>query len=157
MAEEKSGGLVKGRAVEICANIDDMTGEDLGAAMELLLDAGALDVWFEPIQMKKNRPAVKFCALALPEDKERIAELTLRHTTTLGVRIREVERLMLARESRAVATRFGSVRVKRGLCGGEAVKEMPEYDDVRRIARETGLPMSVVRAAVAEDAEIQAL
>lgn len=157
MAEEKSGGFVKGLAVEICANIDDMTGEDLGAAMELLLDAGALDVWFEPIQMKKNRPAVKFCALALPEDKERIAELVLRHTTTLGVRMREFERLMLARESRAVATRFGSVRVKRGLCGGEVIKEMPEYDDLRRIARETGLPMSAVRAAVAEDAEIQAL
>lgn len=157
MTEEISGGLVKGRAVEICANIDDMTGEDLGAAMELLLDAGALDVWFEPIQMKKNRPAVKFCALALPEDKERIAELTLRHTTTLGVRLREVERLMLARESRAVKTRFGSVRVKRGLFGGDVIKEMPEYDDVRRIARETGLPMSAVRAAVAEDAEIQTL
>ena len=54
MAEEKSGGLVAGRAVEICANIDDMTGEDLGAAMELLLSAGALDVWFEQIQMKKK-------------------------------------------------------------------------------------------------------
>ena len=157
MAEEKSGGLVAGRAVEICANIDDMTGEDLGAAMELLLDAGALDVWFEQIQMKKNRPAVKLCALALPEDKERIAELMLRHTTTLGVRMSEVERLMLAREVRTVETRFGNVRVKRGRLGGEVIKEMPEYDDVRRIARETGLSMSAVRAVVAEDAEIQTL
>ena len=155
MAEEKSGGLVAGRAVEISANIDDMTGEDLGAAMELLLEAGALDVWFEQIQMKKNRPAVKFCTLALPEDKARVAELMLRHTTTLGVRMSEVERLMLAREIRTVGTRFGNVRVKRGTLGGDVIKEMPEYDDVRRIARETGLPMSAVRAAVAEDAEIQ--
>lgn len=155
MAEEKSGGLVAGRAVEISANIDDMTGEDLGAAMELLLEAGALDVWFEQIQMKKNRPAVKFCALALPEDKARVAELMLRHTTTLGVRMSEVERLMLAREIRTVGTRFGNVRVKRGTLCGDVIKEMPEYDDVRRIARETGLPMSAVRAAVAEDAEIQ--
>ena len=154
MAEEKSGGLMKGRAVEICANIDDMTGEDLGAAMELLLEAGALDVWFEQIQMKKNRPAVKFCLLALPEDKARMAELMLRHTTTLGVRMRDVERLMLARESRTVETRFGNVRVKRGLLDGEAIKEMPECDDVKKIARETGLSMSAVRAAVAEDAEI---
>ena len=154
MAEEKSGGLVAGRAVEICANIDDMTGEDLGAAMELLLSAGALDVWFEQIQMKKNRPAVKLCALALPEDKARIAELMLRRTTTLGVRMNEVERLMLAREVRAVETRFGNVRVT---LGGAVIKEMPEYDDVRRIARETGLSMSAVRAAVAEDAEIQTL
>lgn len=157
MAEEKSGVLVAGRAVEICANIDDMTGEDLGAAMELLLEAGALDVWFEQIQMKKNRPAVKLCALALTEDKERIAELVLRHTTTLGVRMNEVERLMLAREVRTIETRFGNVRVKRGTLGGEVIKEMPEYDDVRRIARETGLSMSAVRAAVAEDAEIQTL
>ena len=155
MAEEKSGGLVAGRAVKISANIDDMTGEDLGAAMELLLEAGALDVWFEQIQMKKNRPAVKFCALALPEAQARVAELMLRHTTTLGVRMSEVERLMLAREIRTVGTRFGNVRVKRGTLGGDVIKEMPEYDDVRRIARETGLPMSAVRAAVAEDAEIQ--
>ena len=157
MAEEKSGGLVAGRAVEICANIDDMTGEDLGAAMEVLLEAGALDVWFEPIQMKKNRPAVKLCALALPDDKERIAELVLRHTTTLGVRVREVERFMLGREVKSAATRFGEVRIKLGLLGGEVVKAMPEYDDIKKIALDTGLPMDRVRAAVAKDAEIQTL
>lgn len=157
MAEDVSGGLVKGRAAEISANIDDMTGEDLGAVMELLLAAGALDVWFEHIQMKKNRPAVKFCVLVRPDETERFAELVLRHTTTLGVRMSEVERLMLAREVRTIETRFGNVRVKRGTLSGEVIKEMPEYDDVRRIARETGLSMSAVRAAVAEDAEIQTL
>ena len=155
MAEYVSGGLVKGRAAEISANIDDMTGEDLGAVMELLLAAGALDVWFEHIQMEKNRPAVKFCVLVRPEETERFAELVLRHTTTLGVRVREVERFMLGREVKSAATRFGEVRIKLGLLGGEVVKAMPEYDDIKKIALETGLPMEQVRAAVAKDAEIQ--
>ncbi|OUO93023.1 nickel insertion protein [Cloacibacillus sp. An23] len=157
MAEGESGGLIRGRAIEISANIDDMTGEDLGAAMELLLAAGALDVWFEHIQMKKNRPAVKLCVLAAPEETERFAELMLRHTTTLGVRMREVERLMLAREIRKVGTRYGEVRFKRGMLGGETLKETPEYEDIRRIAHDTGLPMARVRAEAAVDAEIQAL
>ncbi len=152
MADNDFGGLRRGAAAEISANIDDMTGEDLGAAMEILLGAGALDVWFEQIQMKKNRPAVKLSALVRPEDKERFAELMLRHTTTLGVRVREVERFMLARETRRAATRFGEVRIKSGLLGREKIKEMPEYDDIRKIASDTGLPMAAVRAAVAEDA-----
>ena len=107
--------------------------------------------------MRTSRPAGKLGALGLPGDKGRIAGLVLRHTTTLGVRMNEVGRLMLAREVRTIETRFGNVRVKRGTLGGEVIKEMPEYDDVRRIARETGLSMSAVRAAVAEDAEIQTL
>lgn len=157
MTEENSGGIEKGRAVEIYANIDDMTGEDLGAAMETLLAAGALDVWFEPIQMKKNRPAVKLCLLALPGERERLAELVLRHTTTLGVRTRDVERFMLRRGVRTAQTRFGQVRVKSGLIGGAVIKEMAEYEDIKKIAVSTGLPMSAVRTAVAEDAKIQTL
>lgn len=133
MKDDASGGFEKGRAVEICANIDDMTGEDLGAAMDFLLTSGALDVWFEQIQMKKNRPAVKLCALAKPEDTKRIAELMLRHTTSLGVRMREVERLMLAREIYTAKTRFGDVRFKRGRLGDEIVKTSPEYDDIRNL------------------------
>ena len=151
MAYDPSDGFERGRAVEICANIDDMTGEDLGFAMELLLAAGALDVWFEQIQMKKNRPAVKLCALAKLEDGKRVAELILRHTTTLGVRMREVERLMLAREIHRANTRFGEVRFKRGMANGKIIKEMAEYDDIKKIAEERGLSISEVRAAVAED------
>lgn len=146
-------GFVAGRVVEISANIDDMTGEDLGAAMEILLSAGAFDVWFEHIQMKKNRPAVKLSLIAAAEDREKFAELMLRHTTTFGVRMREVERLTLRRETRTVKTRFGDVRFKRGIIGGETVKESPEYDDIRRIAAENGLTVAYVRAAAAEDAE----
>ena len=126
-----------------------MTGEDLGAAMEILLGEGALDVWFEAIQMKKNRPAVKLSLLAAPGDEARLAEAVLRHTTTLGVRMNRCSRVMLARASETVETEYGGVRIKRGLLGGEVVKEMPEYEDVRRIARENGQPLSAVRAMIA--------
>ena len=143
------GGTISGEVFEICANIDDMTGEDLGAAMEILLGEGALDVWFEAIQMKKNRPAVKLSLLAAPGDEARLAEAVLRHTTTLGVRMNRCSRVMLARASETVETEYGGVRIKRGLLGGEVVKEMPEYEDVRRIARENGQPLSAVRAMIA--------
>ena len=92
------GGKIGGEVFEISANIDDMTGEDLGAAMDILLGAGALDVWFEHIQMKKNRPAVKLSLLARPGDEERLAEAVLRHTTTLGVRMSKSSRVTLARD-----------------------------------------------------------
>ncbi|MEG1823300.1 MAG: nickel insertion protein [Cloacibacillus sp.] len=155
--EEGNESLVMSEAVEMSANIDDMTGEDLGAAMEILLAAGALDVWFEAIQMKKNRPAVKLSLLSAPSEKQKFAELVLRHTTTLGVRARVVERAVLTRRERTVATRFGGVRVKCGMLAGETVKEMPEYEDIKKIAIETGLSMAAVRKLVAEDEKIQTL
>ena len=96
------GGKIGGEVFEISANIDDMTGEDLGAAMDILLGAGALDVWFEHIQMKKNRPAVKLSLLARPGDEERLAETVLRHTTTLGVRMSKSSRVTLARVTPSV-------------------------------------------------------
>ncbi|MEG1602529.1 MAG: nickel insertion protein [Cloacibacillus sp.] len=155
--EDGNESLVMSEAVEMSANIDDMTGEDLGAAMEILLAAGALDVWFEAIQMKKNRPAVKLSLLSAPSEKQKFAELVLRHTTTLGVRARVVERAVLTRRERTVATRFGAVRVKCGMLAGETVKEMPEYEDIKKIAIETGLSMAAVRKLVAEDEKIQTL
>ena len=72
--------------VELACNLDDTTGETLGYVMQALLEAGALDVWFTPIQMKKNRPATKLSVLARPEDADRLAALVLRETPTLGVR-----------------------------------------------------------------------
>lgn len=160
MADEKrarpaaaGGGLIHDEVVEISANIDDMTGEDLGAAMEILLGEGALDVWFEPIQMKKNRPAVKLSLLARPGDEERLAAAALRHTTTLGVRLNRCPRVTLARATETVRTEFGDVRLKKGLLNGETVKEMPEYDDVKRLAAESGRPVAVVRAMIAAAGE----
>ncbi|MCF0248499.1 MAG: DUF111 family protein, partial [Synergistes sp.] len=116
MTEEKNPNFgeekKEGEVVEICANIDDMTPEDLGAAMEFLLEAGALDVWFEHIQMKKNRPAVKLSLLAARGDERRLAGEILRHTTTLGVRMSIMSRITLERTIETVMTEYGTLRVK---------------------------------------------
>ncbi|RME36579.1 MAG: nickel pincer cofactor biosynthesis protein LarC, partial [Thermoflexia bacterium] len=93
-------------------NLDDATGELLGYAMERLFAAGALDVWFVPVQMKKNRPGVVLSALARPERAAALASLILRETPTLGVRRHPVERLVAGRSERTVETPWGPVRVK---------------------------------------------
>ena len=140
-----------GSVCEIRANIDDMTAEDMGAVMEKLLSDGALDVWFQPIQMKKNRPGVMLSLLVPCGEKEKFAENILRHTSTFGVRIYEPQRIMLARRIKTVNTKFGPVRVKEGLIGGKTVKSTAEYEDVKKIARDTGLPISLVRREIDVD------
>ena len=143
MAEDVSGGLVKGRAAEISANIDDMTGEDLGAVMELLLAAGALDVWFEHIQMKKNRPGVLLTCLCRPAEADRLAREILRHTTTFGVRRTDCARYALTPASVTEHSSYGPVRRKEGM-GYGVTKAKVEYADMARIAREQNIPLSQV-------------
>ena len=153
MTEEKNPNFgeekKEGEVVEICANIDDMTPEDLGAAMEFLLEAGALDVWFEHIQMKKNRPAVKLSLLAARGDERRLAGEILRHTTTLGVRMSVMSRITLERTIETVTTEYGSLHVKKGLKDGKVIKESAEFDDVKRLARQNGVTLSEIREAAA--------
>ncbi len=121
-------------------NLDDMTSEALGAALQRMLEAGALDAWFTPIQMKKNRPAVKFSVLAALSEEKKIADLILRHTSTLGVRSFVVQRHMADRKMITLDTDYGPVRAKAKLLKGETISAHPEYDDCERISRETGLP-----------------
>jgi pyridinium-3,5-bisthiocarboxylic acid mononucleotide nickel chelatase len=129
-------------------NIDDMTGEALGYALERLLEAGALEAWFTPIYMKKNRPGVLLSALCRPEEGDTLAELLLRETSTLGVRRRMVERTIAQRRMVQVETPWGPVRCKVKLLDGRAVSVKPEHDDCARIARARGLPLeAVVHAA----------
>ena len=120
-------------------NLDDATGEQLGFAMEMLFEAGALDVWHTPIQMKKNRPGALLSALAPASLESALAEAFLRHTPTLGVRIRPVGRYVAERDVVTVETEYGPIRVKRKWLGGEVVSQSPEYDDVARAAREWGV------------------
>lgn len=134
--------------VEMSANIDDMTGQDLGAAMDILFKEGALDVWFEHIQMKKNRPAVKLSLIVRPGEEKRIANVVLKHTTTLGVRMHRCTRVIMERETEVVRMGLGDVRIKKGLMNGSVVKEMPEYEDVLRISCETGKPLAEVRSEI---------
>lgn len=131
-------------------NVDDMNPEFFDHVMERLFTAGALDVFYTPIVMKKSRPAVLVSVLADPERADQLADILFRETSTLGVRRREVLRQCLDREWREVDTPYGSVRVKIGLLGGEEVSAAPEYEDCHRLAGERGVPvMEVYQAAQA--------
>ena len=131
-------------------NLDNATGEQLGFAMERLFEAGALDVWHTPIQMKKNRPGVLLSALGPATLESRLAEVFLRDTPTLGVRVRPVGRYVADRDIITVETEYGPMRVKRKWLGGEVVSAAPEYEDVAAAARERGVSWQ----AVATSAEL---
>lgn len=135
---------------ELQCNLDDMTGEDLAYAVEMLLAEGARDAFTTPVFMKKGRPGFLLTCICDEADADRFARLMLRHTTTLGVRKRICERTCLDREEVCLNTEHGSIRCKKSHgCGVERRK--PEYEDLARIARETGLTLEQVRA-VAERA-----
>ena len=138
--------------VVIEANLDDMTPELLGYAMERLLDAGALDVYFTAIQMKKNRPGMLLGVIARPDQASELAQLILRETTTLGVRMRRSERVVAPRRQETVPTPFGPVRVKLKLLG-ERVVAAPEYEDCALVARTLGVPLADVYRAALNAAE----
>ena len=133
-------------------NLDDATGEMLGYAQERLFDLGALDVWHTPIQMKKNRPGVILSALVPQGLEEAAAELILSETPTLGVRTRLVERYVAARESVSMTTELGTVSVKIKSLQGRPVSVSPEFEDCRRIALESQLPLPEVLQRVTEEA-----
>ncbi|MDE2788682.1 MAG: nickel pincer cofactor biosynthesis protein LarC [Chloroflexota bacterium] len=115
-------------------NLDNATGEQLGFAMERLFEAGAFDVWHTPIQMKKNRPGVLLSALGPAHLESRLAEVFLRDTPTLGVRVRPVGRYVADRDIVMVETEYGPMRLKRKWLAGEVVSAAPEYEDVAAAA-----------------------
>lgn len=133
--------------LELACNLDDMTGEALGFALERLLEAGALDAWTQAIGMKKSRPGVMLCVLCKPIDREVMSSLLFRHTTTLGVRARPWQRSVLERKTEMLETSFGPVRVKRA-SGFGAEREKYEYEDLARIAKEQGISLDKARELV---------
>ena len=136
------------------ANVDDAPGELLGAAVEELLVAGALDAWLEPIVMKKGRGAYKICALARLDEHEKLAQLLMRETGALGVRHRRVGRTIAERRIVEVELPYGACRVKVGSLDGKDFVTSPEYADAARLSRKTGLSLlqvySDARAALRE-------
>ncbi|KUO70777.1 MAG: hypothetical protein APF77_07630 [Clostridia bacterium BRH_c25] len=130
------------RVIEIETNIDDMTAEQLGSAMEKLFTEGALDVSLTPVFMKKNRPGTKLTVLCHHEKKEAVVEAILRHTSTFGVRLSCMERRILDREIIAVDTEFGIVRCKVGKLDGELLKYSPEYEDCRAASKQYDRPIA---------------
>jgi uncharacterized protein (TIGR00299 family) protein len=124
------------------ANIDDSSPQVLGYAMERLLEAGALDVTLESVLMKKNRQGTLVRVIAKPEDREALAQLMFAETSTLGLRIYSAERRVKARHTLEVETPHGKVRIKIADNGSFA----PEYEDCRKLARETGVPLKQILA-----------
>ena len=132
---------------ELSCNLDDMTGEELGFAMEVLLSAGALDVYALPIGMKKNRPGFMLNVLCRPEKREELVRLLFLHTTTIGVRETRHDRYILRREEETMQTPFGPVRGK-SVEGYGVRRSKPEYEDLRRIALEQGISLRQAREAI---------
>jgi uncharacterized protein (TIGR00299 family) protein len=126
------------------ANLDDLNPQVFGYVMDRLLDAGALDVFGTPVQMKKNRPGTLLTVLAKPQDVEKLTGIVFAETTTLGVRRRDENRQVLARKWVNVSTRFGEVRIKVASLNGTISSYAPEYEDCRRIAAERRVPLKMV-------------
>jgi uncharacterized protein (TIGR00299 family) protein len=129
-------------------NIDDVSPQIIGHVMDRAFELGALDCYFTPVQMKKNRPGVLLSILCDTLKKEAVMELLFTETTTLGVRSYEVERRALARKIVSVETRYGPIDVKVAHLNGHVVNEMPEFEQCRLAARKAGVPLKVVVEAV---------
>ena len=133
--------------VELRCNLDDMTAEDIGFAMEQLLRAGAPEVFTTPIGMKKNRPGTMLTVLCWADQREEMVRLLLRHTSTLGIRESVCRRFTLTRREETVDTPYGKVRCKisegYGVC-----RRKPEYDDLSAIAEAQQLPLSKIRRSL---------
>ena len=141
--EDASYCRVADTVCEICCNLDDMTPEAIGAAIGILFENGALDVYTTPIMMKKSRPAVILSCLCVEENRDALVRLILEHTSTLGVRTAIYHREVLQRSVETISTEYGDIRVK---CanGFGVMKCKPEYDDVHAAANRHGVPFMTV-------------
>ncbi len=148
--EAASRGVQIESIVQLSANLDDATPEEIGYAQETLLRAGALDVVLFPIQMKKNRPAVMLQVLCQPEKATALRDLMLQETPTLGVRVETISRHALPRHSETVTTPWGTVRVKIAHLPDGTLRPAPEYEDCRRLAQEHHVSLREVSQAALE-------
>jgi uncharacterized protein (TIGR00299 family) protein len=134
------------RIVSVECEIDDMNPQLFGPLMDRLLEAGALDVFYGAVQMKKNRPGTLVTVLGRPERREAIAGVLFTHTTTIGVRYQEMRRDILDREIQSVETALGAIRFKVATRDGRVLNAAPEFDDCARIATERGMPIKDLQA-----------
>lgn len=138
-----------GHILELACNLDDMTPEAVGFAMEQLFAAGALDVYTTPIGMKKNRPGVLLTCMCREDDREAMLRTIFRHTSTLGVRVSVCNRYTLSRRQYAVQTPDGEIRVKES-SGWGVLRRKAEFEDLARIARQTGKSIAEVLDTIPE-------
>lgn len=141
-AHEATGSSI----VQIECEIDDMNPQLFGPLIDRLLAAGALDVFYTPVQMKKNRPGVLVTVLAQVDARETVSGLLFAETTTIGVRYQTMTRDVLDREVVTVETPLGAIRFKVASRRGRVLNAAPEFDDCTRLAAEKGLPLKEVHA-----------
>lgn len=138
--------------VQIETHLDDATPQQLGFVMERALALGALDVFFTPVQMKKNRPGVLITLLASPEQADALMRLLLEETPTLGVRYSLMNRRCLQREVQTVQTEYGAVRVKYARDGARVLHLAPEYEDCAQLAQQANAPLHAIMQAALQKA-----
>lgn len=148
--ETTADGYETDEIVRIETNLDDASPELAGVAMDHLFAAGALDVFFTPAHMKKNRPAFLLTVLCEPSLAEALAEIIFRETTSFGLRMDRIQRLKLARRVESVDTPYGRIDVKIGFRGAEILQVAPELESCRAAAEGSGVPLAAVFAAARE-------
>ena len=122
------------RVVELAANLDDVTGEQVGAVIDRLLEAGALDAWAIPITMKKGRPGITLSVLAREDQRDQLAKQLIQDTGSFGVRYRDWDRLVLDRTYHQCDTPLGQLQLKAGSLAGQPLAVKPEFDQVLALA-----------------------
>ncbi len=147
---EDAAGERGQRVVVLECEIDDMNPQIFGPVMDRLYAAGALEVFYTAVQMKKNRPGTLVTVIAPPDRREDLTAIVFRETTTIGLRYQEVERACLEREVVIVETEVGPVRFKIARQGGDVLNAAPEFDDCTRLAAERALPVKQVQALAVE-------
>jgi pyridinium-3,5-bisthiocarboxylic acid mononucleotide nickel chelatase len=135
------------RIVKLESEIDDMNPQLFGPLMDSLHAAGALDVFYTPVQMKKGRPGTLVTIIAPPERRQALTDILFRESTTIGVRYEEMSRTRLDRSIESVDTPYGPVRFKIARRGGEELNAAPEFDDCARLAAERRVSIKTVQAA----------
>ncbi|WP_261133478.1 nickel pincer cofactor biosynthesis protein LarC [Bacillus sp. Marseille-Q3570] len=151
--EDQSVERDREEIVVLECQIDDMTGEAFGYVMEKLFESRALDAYYTPVQMKKNRPGTLLTVLARPTDSVRLEEILLCETSTFGVRKSTWSRIVLERRFEIVETRFGNISVKIGVKNHKVYQVSPEYEEIREAAKKYGKPFEEIYFTVKEKAQ----
>ena len=141
---EVTDELISENVIELNCNVDDMSAEDMAYAAKVLIENGAKDAFVTPVIMKKGRSGMLLTVLCSAIDKERFVSLIFKHTSTIGIRVKETERIILNRHEETVHTKLGDVRVK--YSEGYGVKrEKPEFEDLRKLAEENNISVAEAR------------
>lgn len=134
--------------LKVEVNLDDTPGEWLGYVMDQLFEMGANDVYYTPIYMKKNRPAVQLQVLCKKNILENIKQIILTETTTLGIRYYPLTVYRMERKMQTIDTKWGKVTIKEGIWEGKVIQASPEYEDCRKLAELHQVPLKDIYAAV---------